>query len=138
MGQIRLSAALGAALVLAAAAAPAQADMVTLECGAPSPNPIGSPTHYLLDVDYSARTVRHYVVDDDTKLWLDKTWPADITDSTIDWSEAYSNGVSKKNTLGRYTGTLTETTRGATVSPPSVTVTLPCHPWTPPQRNKVF
>jgi len=142
MGRNSLSAGLSAALLLAAAALPARADMVTLDCSSPSwSNAWSPPKHDLYAIDYSAGTVRHYIIDDDTKLWFDKTSTANIADSTIDWSEEvrYTSGnVITTFSLGRYTGTLTAKVYDPTMSPPNMTVSDPCHPWTPPQRQRQF
>ena len=114
---------------------------VTLECNS-STHP---GLHNLLDLDYAARTVRNYSVNDDGAPYTfngtpmaDRTFPAQVTDKEIMWTEQMAAGPNYL-TLGRYSGTLTveihfQSTRGAATT----TNRYQCRRWTPEARQQKF
>ena len=116
---------------------------VTLACENVSSGPaILGGRHHLVEIDYDAATVHEHTINDNGDPatangigFLDDTFPAQVTDSTVVWSYKTSVGV-QRNTLGRYSGTLTLDFSGDADAPSSFT--LQCQPWTAPARQRKF
>jgi hypothetical protein len=132
------------ALVLAAAL-PAWANTVTLEC-VQQQVPPQPHVHNLIVIDFDAGTVRIHAIDDDGAPAVinglptyDATDPAQIGDNIITWTDPIRDGT-VNYTLGRYSGTETAhshfTGNSGTVY--DYTVSFSCHPWNPPKQQRQF
>ena len=112
---------------------------VVLECSSSMHN-----IHSLYEVDYDARTVRVHAVDDDglpsTESNGDHTYPAQITDREITWSEyELSNGSYRRDRLSRTSGKLTvqdEDTGGRV--PDYLESNNTCQKYVPPPSHPIF
>lgn len=115
---------------------------VTLECNSGGSIP---GLHNRLDLDYAAKTVRSYSVNDDGAPYTfngtpaaDRTFPAQVTDKEITWTAQNAGGPSYL-TLGRYSGTLTiEIHFQSTKGEATTTNRYQCRRWTPEARQQKF